>query len=298
MLLMNRILLAFLISGCAAPAFCQAEGGGEDPVVVVLDGRPWRRKELEEMIQRLPPGVSQNFFIDRKNFLLQLALVQRLAGMAEKDGLDQQEPHRTRLEYQRNVYLAQAEMDHAANRIQVTQADAEKYFEQHRDDFSQARVRVIYLSFNDNPPAGAEKGGRRPRSGIEAEKLAKQVVEKARAGADFARLAQEYSEDEETRARGGEFRPVKPNDANLPPEIRTAIFSLKPGQVSDPVRQTGGFWIFRLENFVVPELKEVQNEVYQSVREERFREWIQGVQKGIQLEVKDASYFQGSLQRK
>lgn len=272
-------------------AWAQPPVPDDDPVVVVMEGKPWRRKELEEMIRRLPPPVSQNFFLDKRNFLLQYALVSRLAKMAEEAGVANEEPHKTRLEYQRNTYLAQAEIERAANRIQITPDEQQKYFEAHKEQFSRAQVKVIYLSFNDNPPPSKDPGARRPRTSAEAEKLARDIVGKARAGADFSELARQYSDDEETKAKGGDYRPLKPTDTSLPPEIRTAIFSLKPGQVSDPVRQTGGFWVFQLTRYDVPAFAEVQNEVYETMREARFREWIEGVQKSLQVEFKDESYL-------
>lgn len=286
-------LLTFLAAS-SAPGL-QPPAEAEDPVVVVIEGKPWRRTELESMIHRLPPNVAQNFFLDKRNFLMQYALVQRLAEMAEKAGIPEEEPHKTRLAYQRAVYLAQAEMDHAAMRIQVKPEEQQQYYEEHKQDFANARVRVIYVSFNDNPPPSKDPKAKRPRTSAEAEKLARELVEKARSGADFAALARQFSDDGETKAKGGEFRPVKPNDANLPPEIRTAIFALKPGQVSDPVRQTGGFWIFRLEDYVVPAFSDVQNQVYEALREARFRQWIEGVQKSLQIEYRDESYLGAGL---
>lgn len=286
-------LLTFLAAS-SAPGL-QPPAEAEDPVVVVIEGKPWRRTELESMIHRLPPNVAQNFFLDKRNFLMQYALVQRLAEMAEKAGIPEEEPHKTRLAYQRAVYLAQAEMDHAAMRIQVKPEEQQQYYEEHKQDFANARVRVIYVSFNDNPPPSKDPKAKRPRTSAEAEKLARELVEKARSGADFAALARQFSDDGETKAKGGEFRPVKPNDANLPPEIRTVIFALKPGQVSDPVRQTGGFWIFRLEDYVVPAFSDVQNQVYEALREARFRQWIEGVQKSLQIEYRDESYLGAGL---
>lgn len=286
-------LLTFLCLSCAAAA--QPPAASDDPVVVVIDGKPWRRTELESMIHRLPPNVGQNFFVDKRTFLLQYALVQRLAEMAEKAGIPEEEPHKTRLAYQRAVYLAQAEMDQAAMRIQVKPEEQQQYYEEHKQDFANARVRVIYVSFNDNPPPSKDPKAKRPRTSAEAEKLARELAAKARAGADFAALARQFSEDEETKDKGGEFRPVKPNDTNLPPEIRTVIFALKPGQVSDPVRQTGGFWIFRLDDYVVPPFADVQSEVYEALREARFREWIEGVQKSLRIEYRDESYLGAGL---
>jgi parvulin-like peptidyl-prolyl isomerase len=216
----------------------------------------------------------------------------RLAQMAEQEGVPSQEPHKTRLAYQRMVYLAQAESEVGAMKITVQPEEEEKYFAEHKDEFARAHVKVIYISFNDNPLPAKDPKAKRPRTSAEAEKLAQELVAKARAGADFAELARKYSDDEETRAKGGDYTPLKPTDNTLPPAVRTAVFSLRPGQVSDPVRQPGGFWIFRLTDFVTPSLEEVRSEVYTAVREAKFRQWIEGIQKSVQLEVRDPQYLQ------
>lgn len=272
-------------------ASAQTPPAADDPVVVVMEGKEWRKNELEAMIRALPPDVARNFFANKEAFLKQYGLVMRLAQMAEKEGVPAQEPHKTRLAYNRMVYLAQAATDVTAMKISVKPEEQEKYFAEHKDDFARAHVKVIYISFNDNPlPAGDPKA-KKPRTSAEAEKLARDLVAKARAGADFSELARKFSDDEQTRVKGGEYTPLRPNDTNLPPQIRTAVFSLRPGQVSDPVRQTGGFWIFQLRDFIAPSLEEVRSDVYQAVREAKFREWIQGVQKSVQLEVRDPEYM-------
>lgn len=272
-------------------AAAQAPAAEDDPVVVVLDGKEWRKKELEAAMSALPPDVARNFFINKEAFLKQYALVARLARLAEEEGVPQAEPHKTRLAYNRMIYLAQAQTELAALKIIVPPEEQEKYFSEHKDDFARAHVQVIYISFNDNPLPSSDPKAKRPRTSAEAEKLARDLVAKARAGADFSELARKFSDDEETRAKGGDYTPLKPNDTNLPPQIRTAVFSLRPGQVSDPVRQTGGFWIFRLTDFVTPSLEEVRSEVYSAVREAKFREWIQGIQNSVQLEVRDPQYM-------
>ncbi len=266
--------------------------------MVVLDGKQWRKKELEQFVRNLPPQIAQNFFLNKEAFLKQYALVERLAKLAEDSGIPASEPHKTRLAYNRLVYLAQAETELAALQIHVTQEEQGKYFDEHKSDFARAHVKVIYISFNDNPLPGGDPKAKKPRTSAEAEKLARDLAAKARAGADFSELARKFSDDEETRAKGGDYTPLKPGDTNLPPQIRTAVFSLRPGQVSDPVRQTGGFWIFQLKDFITPTLDEVRGEVFEAVREAKFRQWIEGIQKSVQMEVRDPQYMQSGSPKK
>lgn len=294
----SRFPLILLVLACLVPAAGQTAPAEDDPVVFLLEGKQWRKSEWEAMLRALPPDVARNFALNKEAFLKQYALVIRLARLAEQEGVPAQEPHRTRIEYNRMVYLAQAETEVAAMKIRVSSEEQQEYFADHKDDWARAHVKVIYIGFNDNPLPAATGGAKRPRTSAEAEKLARELVAKARAGADFAELARKFSDDEETRAKGGDYQPLRPNDNNLPPAIRTAVFSLRPGQVSDPVRQTGGFWIFRLTDFVAPSYEEVRSEVYQAVREAKFKEWIEGVQNSLQIEVRDPQYLESGSPKK
>lgn len=69
------------------------------------------------------------------------------------------------------------------------------------------------------------------------EETAKQVKEKADAGEDFAGLAQEYSTDAESKAKGGETK-FDSGTTTVPDAVKTAAFALEEGQVSDVVTVT------------------------------------------------------------
>jgi parvulin-like peptidyl-prolyl isomerase len=68
----------------------------------------------------------------------------------------------------------------------------------------------------------------------------------AKAGADFTTLAKQLSDDPTAKDNGGDYGfPITKTNPNLPPEVITALFSLKNGQVSDmilasPVRANQG----------------------------------------------------------
>jgi peptidyl-prolyl cis-trans isomerase C len=116
-------------------------------------------------------------------------------------------------------------------------------------------------------------------------------VKQMRAGGDFVKLVKDNSDDEDSRSKDGEFPEIKPKDTSIPPAIRTTVFALKPGQVSDPIKQANGFYIFRLEEFTVPTLEQVRSEVMESIQNERTKAWVEGIQKGIKIEYKDPAYM-------
>lgn len=65
-------------------------------------------------------------------------------------------------------------------------------------------------------------------------------------GADFAELAREHSDYEETASRGGFWANLPRSD--LPPEFADVVRALKPGDVSLPVKVEGGWNLFRIND--------------------------------------------------
>jgi peptidyl-prolyl cis-trans isomerase SurA len=79
------------------------------------------------------------------------------------------------------------------------------------------------------------------RSRDEARQLAQQLVQRARAGEDFAALAREYSDDPATARVGGELGVFLPQ--RMYAAFTRAAEKLHYGQISDPVPTRQGFQI-------------------------------------------------------
>jgi peptidyl-prolyl cis-trans isomerase C len=275
----------------AAPAEA-APSLKDDAVVVVIEGKEWKRSDLEMFIRAMrDTSIPQQYYSDKRGFLRIFARMVSLANQAEKQGMDKVDPHRWRLLYNRDLYLAQIFLAAKQNTIQVLPDEQKAYYEAHKKDYSKAKVKVIYLAFNDTPLASSDPKAKKPKTSAEAEKLANQVIQLARGGADFAQLVQKYSDDADSKAKNGDFPVIQPGDNSLPTQIKSAVFALKPGQVSDAVRQTGGFWIFRLEEFVTSSFDEVRDDIYLTIQRERFQQWMDGMQKSLDVQFKDDKYL-------
>lgn len=77
---------------------------------------------------------------------------------------------------------------------------------------------------------------------------AQNILVQARSGADFAKLAGELSDDEATKANGGQYNDtaISPSSQEVPPTVVRALGTLEPGQVSDIITTPTSFEIVKL----------------------------------------------------
>jgi len=75
-------------------------------------------------------------------------------------------------------------------------------------------------------------------------KQAEEILAKAKGGADFAELAKKYSQDDSNASKGGDLDYFP--RGRMVPEFDQVAFSMKPGQISDPVKTQFGYHIIKV----------------------------------------------------
>jgi peptidyl-prolyl cis-trans isomerase D len=144
-----------------------------------------------------------------------------------------QTPERARVEYL--IFSVSALL----SQVTVDEAEIKKYYEEHQSEFSTPELRKAahILIAVDAKTSDAEKQAAK----IKAEEVLKQVKQEP---AQFAQLAQKYSQDPGSAANGGDLgmfgrgMMVKPFD--------DAVFKLLVGEVSGLVQSDFGFHIIKL----------------------------------------------------
>ena len=87
-------------------------------------------------------------------------------------------------------------------------------------------------------------------------------------GADFATMATRYSGDPGSGSRGGSMGTFGRGEMLAP--IDSVVFSLQPGELSDPVETQLGYHVLRLDALAVPELSDIGAEFRARIQQERM----------------------------
>lgn len=193
-----------------------------------------------------------------------------------REGFKTQEDFDRRLETE--GYTAESYREHVARMMaagmyldairggvgEVTDEELEAYYRDNERRLTlpeQVRVRHILLTWK---PLGTTDD----RAAIR-EQMAP-ILEQARAGADFAELARQYSEDYATGSGGGDTGLF--HRGQMVPAFEDVAFALQPGEISDPVETPFGVHILKLEEHqdarLLP-LEEIREQLRDHVRNER-----------------------------
>ena len=128
------------------------------------------------------------------------------------------------------------------------------YFEGHSSEFkseAQVRARHILVGFEGSRSASADAAKRGKEV---ARKRAAEVIAKVRAaGADFAKVAREFTDEAAGKSKGGDLGFF--SREMMVKEFADAAFAMKPGQISEPVESPFGFHVIKVE-----EIKAARNE--------------------------------------
>lgn len=127
-------------------------------------------------------------------------------------------------------------------KVNVTDADAKKYYDENAARFEQpeqVRASHVLVSTRDME-TGTELTDDQKKA---KRKSADDIRKRAVAGEDFAKLAKENSEDPGSKETGGEYIFAR---GKMVPEFEAAAFSLNTNQVSDVVTTQFGYHIIKL----------------------------------------------------
>jgi len=128
----------------------------------------------------------------------------------------------TEKSFKRSIKLNLLQEAALADGVKVSDADMKAYYEEMKKELKASHILVA------------------------DEKTAKEIKAKLDKGEDFATLAKKYSTDTGSKATGGELGWFGPD--KMVPEFTKAAYTLKKGEISEPVKTSYGYHIIKLED--------------------------------------------------
>jgi len=154
-----------------------------------------------------------------------------IAGYLKEHPDDFKQPERRKVQY---VTLVAKDFT-----PKVSDTEVETYYTEHAKEFETPRqVKASHVLVRVGETGGSEAEDKA------RDKIA-DVIRRAKAGEDFAKLAREVSEDPGSKASGGDLGWVKQGD--MVPAFEQAMLALKKGEISaEPVRTPFGFHVIKV----------------------------------------------------
>ena len=157
------------------------------------------------------------------------------------------------------------------------QAKLDEWGETYDDAWREVRAQLIGMAMTqrvlESVPTTAEQVHARHIL-VDTYDEAERILAQLQAGADFAALAQAYSQDVSTRDNGGDLG-FFPRGVLVAPEVEEAAFALQPGQISPVITSTLGYHIVQvIERDPARPLKP---EDLQRLQGQAVQQWIEGL---------------------
>jgi len=294
---LKRILLTATLS---IPLWAQAPAIDQTKIVATIAGKDVTVADVAKMLAAFNPQDLQMFQANPQLALSKYFLFIHLAEEADKAKLLEKNPYKEQFELLKIQLLRQARVNEENNTFPVTTEMLDAYYKQHSAQYEQAKIKVIQITFtgqiastgtaiNDLKAAAqaALAAAQAKRSEPEAKALAEDVVQQLRGGADFVKMVEKYSDDAVSKAAGGDFGVIK-IVSEYPADLKSVVFALKPGEISEPVRQPTAYYIIRLEDKGLQPLDEVREPIVQILRNDHMNQWMKDIGTAYQAVIKDA----------
>ena len=298
--LVSCLVLATALRAQVAPP------GEITPSTVVAklpDGRNLTAAEIQDLMRGWPSNILQQFQQNPIQTLQGVLTVLYLAGEADKHKLADEQPWKEQIEASRAQILSTAMATYERNALSVPEEAVLAFYEKNKARYEQSKIKVIKIGFREPLPKGISQDDVKKaaeiivqnehapnRSEDGAKTLAAEIIKQLRAGADFADLANKYSDDPESKAAGGDFGTVTLS-GSYPEEMKKAVFALKPGEVGEPVRQPNALYIVRVQERSAPPIDQVRQAIISEIRDEHLKAYVVEVRKRMIPQLTRPEFF-------
>jgi peptidyl-prolyl cis-trans isomerase C len=258
-----------------------------DTVVLTVGDEKITAAQWETLINALPEQFRNAARgAGRRQFAENIVRIKVLAQEARKRKLDQAPAYRAQLAFQSDNLLAGAFFQSLVASAKVEEADARRYYEEHKSEYERVRARHILIRMKGSPlPTKPEQ---KDLSEEEALGKAQDLHKKLAAGADFAALAQAESDDAGTASNGGDLGLFR--RGQMVPAFDQVAFSLAPGQLSNPLKTEYGFHLIRVEQKETKTFDEIRPDLETKLRPQAAQKLLEELRKQQPVDVNTAFF--------
>jgi peptidyl-prolyl cis-trans isomerase C len=219
----------------AAPAHAQ---DAKDPVVAKVNGVEIHQSDLdviEPEAGQIPP-MSENA---KKDYLVTFMVDMIVVSKAAQDQkLGSTAEFAKKLEFNRNKLLMAALLDKTGKEALTDAAMHKVYDDAIKQVPPEEEVHARHILIR--AAAGDDKAGKA------AEDKIKTVIDRLKKGEDFAKVANEITEDPSGKANGGDLGFF--TKEQMVPEFADVAFKLDKGKISEPVKTQFGWHVIKVED--------------------------------------------------
>jgi len=240
----SQILMASLAALFAAAA-CSAQSSA----VAKVNGVTIPQSRLEMLLKNATAQGQPDSPELRNRIRDELITREIMVQEATKKGLDKNPEVTAQLEFQRQGVLINAYLREYLKTNPVTEETMKKEYETAKAQMGTKEYKAHHIL-------------------VKQEEDAKQLIAQIKKGASFEKLAAEKSEDQGSKAKGGDLDWSVPNRYVKP--FSEALVKLKKGQLTEtPVQTQFGWHIIRLDDerpAKVPSYEEVKGQIQQQLQ--------------------------------
>ena len=159
------------------------------------------------------------------------------------------EKHRERYRApeQRRIKYLLVDRSRIRAKITIPETELRAEYERRSDSFrAPEQVNASHILIRIDPSRG-------DTADAEAKAKAERLLARARKGEDFARLANENTEDPAGKGNGGQLPPF--SRGQMAPEFDQAAFEMSPGEIRGPVKTRFGYHVIRLNSKIAAHVR-------------------------------------------
>jgi peptidyl-prolyl cis-trans isomerase C len=263
---------------------CRGGSSEETTVVALVNAKPITLEEVDYRWAELPASTQAWYRREggKRKFLDELITRELLLQEARRRGLEQSLSVRERLARHKEQLLLEELMNTIAGdgHIELSEQELERYYAAHA--VSLLPNETIHLAHIVVPTI--EQG--------------QEIKQQLDLGADFGRLAQKVSTDSTTKNRGGEVGVYR--KGVLEADLEPALYLLRPGMVSEPVKTSSGVHLLKVLSRQVTAKDEntatrerLRRELHAESSRKRVEQFISRLRNTAHVRMANASRFVG-----